>query len=147
MSETVLIGCGKLKHPRPMPAQHLYRSVYIRYAVGWAHSIGVTPIIFSARYGLVEGTRTLAPYDSSFVNGTAQTGADQVRAQAEKLALPSRLIVLAGAAYRDVLAEALPETELATPFVDLARERWGRGTRGYQVKLMREFWGRVPGAE
>lgn len=145
MSEfRVIVGCGKLKHPRSLPAQHLYRSTYIRYAVGWANSLGHEPIIFSALHGLVEGSRTLAPYDSSFVDGTQRTSAAQVARQAAALDLPLDLIVLAGESYREVLREALPEARLLTPFADLARERWGKGTQGYQVKLMREFWGRVP---
>lgn len=73
----VIIGCGKLKYPRPMPAQSLYRSTYIRYAVAWTRSIGQGPMILLAKYGLILGSRTIAPYTASFAkpSGFAAEGA------------------------------------------------------------------------
>ena len=157
MPETVIIGCGKLKHPRPLPAQHLYRSVYIRYAVGWSKSIGSAPLILSAKYGLIEGTRTIAPYTASFkkrLDGFAAEAAgirlerpapvSLVAEQVRALGLSGSVILLAGADYRRVLAEAAPDLEQRNPFLELARERFSDGRPGYQVKLMREFWGKVP---
>lgn len=157
MSEfQVIVGCGKLKHPRPLPAQHLYRSTYIRYAVGWARSVGVTPLILSAKYGLIEGTRTISPYTASFkprLDGfSAEPGVrlelpvtvERVAEQARELRLEGEVLLLAGEEYRKVLGEAAPDLMLRTPFLDLARNRFGDGRQGYQVKLMREFWGRVP---
>lgn len=153
----VVIGCGKMKHPTPLAAMHLYRSVYIRHAVGWAKSIGTVPFILSAKYGLIEGTRTISPYTASFkkrLDGFAAEAADVrrerpvsaslVAEQVRAFGLSGSVILLAGSEYRRVLAEAAPDLQQHNPFLDLARERFSDGRIGYQVKLMREFWGRVP---
>lgn len=155
--EPIIIGCGKLKHSRPLAAMHLYRSVYIRYAVGWAKSVGSVPFILSAKYGLIEGTRTIYPYTASFkkrLDGFAAeaagvrlerpASASLVAEQVRALGLSGSVILLAGAEYRRVLAEAAPTLEQRNPFLELARERFSDGRPGYQVKLMREFWGAMP---
>lgn len=65
LGRLVVIPCGSAKRPTPAPAAELYTGPYFRSCLAWARSVvpdGQIRIL-SARHGLVELTRELAPYD------------------------------------------------------------------------------------
>ena len=60
----ILVGCGKRKTQiDPCPAQFLYTGCLTKAAIGYAKARQCPWFIVSARYGLVEPTEPLRPYD------------------------------------------------------------------------------------
>jgi hypothetical protein len=63
-----LVGCVKTKQPRAAPAQELYTSPLFRGRHGWVERTCDRWFILSAKHGLVEPGRVLAPYDETLTD-------------------------------------------------------------------------------
>ena len=63
LDRVLLLGCVKLKHTRALPARDLYRSPLWVRRRAYAESRGYPWMILSAKHGLVDPDRRLAPYD------------------------------------------------------------------------------------
>jgi len=62
-NRVLLLGCVKLKHERPLPARDLYRSPLWVRRRAYAEARGYPWLILSAKHGLVDPARRIAPYD------------------------------------------------------------------------------------
>lgn len=125
----VVIGCGAAKLDHAAPAAELYTGQHFRVCRSTAEALAAPGcwFILSARYGLVEPTAVLEPYDLIL----GQPGAVQwplVRRQALRLGVyGDRVTALCGAAYADLLFHV---------FRDVRRPLAGLGI-GQQRGMMR----------
>ena len=62
-NRVLLLGCVKLKHERPLPARDLYRSPLWVRRRAYAQASRLPWLILSAKHGLVDPDRRIAPYD------------------------------------------------------------------------------------
>jgi len=58
-----LIACCKTKSNYPAKAINLYQSALFKKSVAYADKFGLPVYILSAKYGLISGERTIAPYN------------------------------------------------------------------------------------
>ena len=66
MKKVTLIACCKEKENQPLPAWLLYRSDLFSKSLAYANESGSDAVyILSAKYGLVDANRTIAPYDET----------------------------------------------------------------------------------
>lgn len=155
----VIIGCGKKKRDRPGPALDLYCSTYITTAARWARSVTREDriLVLSAKHGLIDSRTVIEPYDVSFRPARRARAPGVVieppvtervvGAQASEFGLEGTVIAIAGKAYRDVLVRATDgAVKPVNPFVDLIRARGDVPGMGHQMKAMKEWGGRIPGA-
>jgi hypothetical protein len=63
-----LVGCVKSKQPRAAPARELYRSPLFRGRRAWVERTCDRWFVLSAKHGLVEPDRLLAPYDETLTD-------------------------------------------------------------------------------
>ena len=61
-----LVACSAQKLAHPAPARKLYTGTLFRLAAAYAEQTCDRWYILSGKYGLVEPTRVLPPYDSAF---------------------------------------------------------------------------------
>lgn len=108
-----LVSCVSSKRPEPAPAKDLYVSDWFRKARAYVESSGMPWFILSAEHGLLGPDQLTAPYEKTLNTmstrerkGWAQKVIEQMRAR-----LPSRprVVVLAGARYREHLIDHLRE--------------------------------------
>lgn len=106
MSDAALIACASSKRDRPAPALELYDSTLFNLSVRYAEQRGVGSIyVLSAKYGLVEADRVIAPYDRSLndmrVGEVREWAAGVVEELKRRYDLRrDRFVVLAGKRYR-----------------------------------------------
>lgn len=103
----VVVSCGGAKLAHRAPAGELYTGSYhaaARRAAAALTSPNRT-LILSARYGLVRLVDELEPYDLHMRDARAINPWD-VAAQARKLGVSGRVVVLGGRAYADCLEMA-----------------------------------------
>jgi hypothetical protein len=108
-----LVGCSSTKLNRPAPARELYTSPLFKKASAYAEATCDRWYVLSAKYGLIPPDTELYPYDQRLVrrghhwmSADERAWADLVERQlreALRWTPEPRLIVLAGAAYRDLL--------------------------------------------
>lgn len=125
----VVIGCGAAKLGHAAPAAELYTGQHFKVCRSTAEALAAPGcwFILSARYGLVEPTAVLEPYELRL----GQPGAVQwpvVRRQALRLGVFSdRVTALCGTPYADLLEHV---------FRDVRRPLAGLGI-GYQRAMMK----------
>ena len=78
----VVTACGRRKHDRPMPACKLYKSPRIKAV--YNRTQGCDFAILSAKYGLVEADRVIAPYEQVMTKERAEELVEQVMAKVKK---------------------------------------------------------------
>lgn len=143
----VIIGCGKGKRPHPAPAADLYTGSYIRNAVAWARSVTDDDhiLILSAKHGLIRGTRTIEPYNVSFLGQGRPVRLATIGEQADQLGLCGPIITLAGQEYRKRLRAATRgRVTPVNPFYAVLDRLGVNHQTGYQAQQFKRWHGRVP---
>lgn len=111
-STLCIVSCGARKAPGPAPAALLYTGRYFRLTARLAMEVcGSQWLILSARHGIVHPQDYLEPYDEKLGRrGSLERLAGLAAGQAAERGLDrySRIIVLAGRAYAEAAARALP---------------------------------------
>lgn len=119
-----LVGCGKAKLDRAAPARELYTGSLFRAAARWADRHADRWYVLSAKHGVVDPDNVLDPYNYSMMDlaqsdrsgriahpGPLNLWATRCRAalfstrerEAARLSPGDHVVLLAGAAYTDVL--------------------------------------------
>lgn len=111
-AETVaLVACASGKHASAAPARDLYRSPLFQKSRFWAEHEAERWYVLSALHGLLDPGELVAPYEASLVEAGAEARQAWGRRVAGDLLRrhehPTRFVVLAGRAYRDVLIPIL----------------------------------------
>jgi len=102
--DVTLITCTNAKRDEPAPARELYDpSGYFRDMRAYAEARGHPWYILSAKHGLVDPDKTLAPYDAV---GLSETQAFEIAAALKEKGVQT-VHVTGGAAYTDELTPAL----------------------------------------
>ena len=143
----VVVGCGKAKRLDPHPAADLYTSAFIVNAVKWARSVNAAIFILTAKYGLIPGTKIIPPYDATWSGPSAEPTVPMTKlaAQIAQVGLSGPVITLAGSEYRERLINAAEGRAIPhNPYLMMARERYGAGSRGYQTRLLIHTHGKIP---
>lgn len=120
-----LVACGKRKLDRPAPARALYTSPLFRRASAYADAHADRWYVLSAFHGLIAPDTELHPYDRSLAAASVR----ERDAWAERVAYDLRrachgyvvrVVLLAGAVYRDPLAHRLRQwCAVETPLAGL----------------------------
>lgn len=104
-----LVSCVSKKRARPACAKNLYDSELFKKARLYAEKSGHSWCILSAKYGLVEPSRVIAPYDvtlSSMPVDQRKRWARRVFAQLiRRFPNLNKVVFLAGAKYREYLVQ------------------------------------------
>ncbi len=137
----VVISCGARKAATRQPAAMLYTGSHFKTAYRWARSVVPSRAIFilSAKYGLIESSKVIEPYDLRL----GQLGSitpDAVREQAVDLSIANEhtVIVVGGQDYVALAREVWPDC--LAPF---GKEAGIKGI-GYSLQAMNRQMGRVP---
>jgi len=148
----VVVACGQVKRGRPGMASQVYTSSLFRCALRWAQSVAPPGrvLILSARHGLIEPTRYVAPYEVSFGNprhGRRAVGqaisAQHLARQVAERGLSGRVICVGGEVYVQRLRAA--GCDAADPFGDLLRaEGHHHSGAGRLQSALRRWHGRIP---
>lgn len=105
-----LVACTSRKGDQPATAEFIYRSPLFSAARSYAERRADQWFILSAKHGLLSPKDVIAPYDESLLNQSEaqrRTWAAGVhRAFVARVPAGSRVIFLAGSAYRSYLAPA-----------------------------------------
>jgi len=111
----ILVGCVKLKLDRPAPAKNLYCSPLWRHRRRYAEASGRPWLILSARHGLIDPDRRIAPYDLALGQLTAaqrREWGERVARQLEEKLGPiagTTFELHAGAVYRRAIEPGIAE--------------------------------------
>lgn len=115
VTKIALVSCVKKKQCTPMPARYLYCSDWFRKASAYAMCIADEWYILSAKYGLVEPDRVIAPYDVTLNRMSAaerREWARQVLSDLKKLLEPGdHAAILAGEKYRENLIKPIQDMD------------------------------------
>ena len=120
-----LVACGKRKLDHPAPARDLYTGPLFRRAAAYAEIRCDRWYVLSAFHGLVAPDTELHPYDRSLTSAgdrERDAWASRVDFDLRRLCRGDsvRVVVLAGAAYRDHLAYRLRKwADVETPLAGL----------------------------
>lgn len=113
----ILISCVSEKRSSPSPAKDLYISSWFLKARRYAEQTGARWFILSAEYGLVPPDQVIAPYDRTLNTMSVperRRWADHVGNQlSSQVPEAKHIIFLAGARYREFLAERLQREGVA----------------------------------
>lgn len=105
------LSCVSQKRTAPAAAKDLYISDLFSKARSYIESTGAPWFILSAKYGLISPESVIAPYDltlNKMAIADRRQWADRVLDQLDKQGLdPQRIVMLAGARYREFLTPAL----------------------------------------
>lgn len=108
-----LVSCVASKQARQVPAKDLYVSDWFRKARAYVESTGMPWFILSAECGLLDPNQPTAPYEKTLNTMPARERKDWAQRVIEQMRtrLPSgpRVVVLAGARYREHLIDYLHE--------------------------------------
>jgi len=109
-----LLACSRTKADRPVPARELYVSPLFRAARAYMerrYGHG-NWLILSARYGLVDPDRLIAPYDLNLrqlTPGQRESWGDRIAVElTDRFPAGTVLWFHAGAVYRDAIAPVVP---------------------------------------
>jgi len=131
-----LVSCVAARATTPCPGRDLYRSPWFRLARAYVKWGKCGWFILSARHGLLDPERRVAPYDLSLHDlspddrrGWASEVADRLRRVAPP---PRKIEILAGLRYREFLLELLMALgyEVAVPMAGLGigqQLKWLKG--------------------
>lgn len=103
-----LVQCVKKKHARPLAAKELYCSDWFLKARQYVERQGGRWLILSAKHGVVEPDRVIAPYEVTLNNKTAaacRLWAESVAGELYgRIRSGDRVVMLAGEVYRQHLS-------------------------------------------
>lgn len=141
-SVVYVVPCSRQHVEHAAPARDFYESHQFRYTLAAAERMaaadGGRVLIMSAKYGLVEPTEVLAPYDVT-VNDSAAI--DQFRlavtAITHGLDYDSDVYTFLPRSYRELLAEALQMLEIYTSDVYESSPGGRQGGIGFQRGVVR----------
>lgn len=137
----LLLACSqrKLDTKVPLPALHLYDGVNYRVLRkvllerGWPAGLQIK--ILSARYGLIDATKRIEPYDKRMNKPRAQRINDKVLSELKKISAPKSVFVNLGEDYLPAvrgLEQVFPHAEFAP------------GPIGMKMKAMKRWLRRLP---
>ena len=110
MNQICLVPCVSKKRSHPTRAEELYVSTFFKKARNYALKFDRWYIL-SARYGLVEPARTIEPYEMTLNRMTKRSRHDWAGSVVESICQwtngSERIVILAGAAYRENLVPML----------------------------------------
>lgn len=116
-SALVLVSCVSMKASATAPARELYTSPWFCAARAMVEHSGAPWLILSALHGLVEPTTRIAPYEKTLLTMSVEerrAWASGVLAALLPLAKEKgRVVMLAGARYREFLVPPLRATGIA----------------------------------
>jgi hypothetical protein len=72
-----LVGCGRQKQVIPAPAAELYTSRHFKTSLEWANRFCDRTLILSSKYGLIEPSRVIAPYNVTLSKAPAASAPDK----------------------------------------------------------------------
>lgn len=136
-----LVGCGKakVKTDEPVPARSLYTGGLFRGSLRFSLDCCQHTFIVSAKYGLLELTKKVEPYDMTLKDmcaGERDAWAIEVvrrlREQMNGKGFPFQAVILAGAVYADPLY-----TECSWNHIPACRPMRGLG-QGQRLKWLAE---------
>lgn len=142
--KVALISCVSEKERSALPAKDLYVSRLFRGAYQYAKQIGAEKIfILSARYGLVEETEVIAPYDETLnskpIADRKAWAAGVLESLNEKTDLQKdEFVILAGKKYREFLVD-----QLANVSIPLEGMSIGKQLDFYKKRLASEQCGKL----
>lgn len=116
----IIISCGKRKRWTPAPALELYCGGYFLAMKRWALSITTRDRIYilSAKYGLIHGSKLIAPYESKMGARSQVITSDQINAQARALNLKyAPCIFVGGNAYSRIMRAALSDVQCLFDYI------------------------------
>lgn len=131
--EIALVGCGKLKYNRRLPARDMYRGDLFRKALAYATKTAENVYILSAKYGLIEPHEVIDPYDLSIIEigraGRERWGKIAMDELLRRHLLTFlRISIYAGYHYADPFIRAAEASRLPWDF-DLPLKHLGIGQR------------------
>jgi len=138
MSKTiVLVSCVKSKSNKPQPARDLYTSTLFKGCSAYAEKFGDEWYILSAKYGLLNPSQVVAPYEKTLNNMLAaerRTWAKGVLSDLKRVIVSGdEIIFLAGKRYREYLIKPLEKLgcKISIPMEGLP---FGKQLRWLKVK-------------
>ncbi len=129
MRTLIVVPCGSAKQSTPAPADAFYTGGYHRACMAYAHAIaaGARVVILSAKYGFVELSQTLEPYNVTFGDLAAVT-VEELAYQLEQLGRFDAVKVLGGKRYVAMVRAVAPGAVQIIPDV---------GGIGYQLQWLK----------
>ena len=110
-STEIWVSCVSKKRSGSMPAKDLYVSAWFVKARDYVEATGADWRILSAKYGLITPDRRIDPYEltlNKMAVAERRRWADRVLEQVrERDSQPARIVMLAGARYREFLEPRL----------------------------------------
>jgi hypothetical protein len=123
MSTLALVSCVSMKRPEPSLARDLYLSPWFLKARAYVESTNSPWFILSAEYGLLRPDQIVAPYERTLntmgIHDRREWARRVLDGLVPQLGGVGRIIVLAGARYREFL---LPVLRQACPVVEIPME-------------------------
>jgi len=126
MTDTTLavIGCGNAKADEASAARDLYTSNYFGLKREYGEHFADRLVILSAEHGLVWGTRTIEPYDTTLDDRDREALVDEVawnlRSPFTDHSHADEVLLLAGRDYASIYADAIKqENEIAFDPLDM----------------------------
>ena len=122
----VLVSCVKSKTNKPMPARELYTSPLFKKSSAYAEQIADRWFILSAKYGLLEPDRVIAPYEKTLNKMPVSERRSWASKVSEDLLIHlkpgDKIIFLAGIKYREFLIKPLEKAgcQISIPMEGLA---------------------------
>ena len=111
-----LVSCVSRKREQPLAAKDLYISDWFVKARAYVEQAGDEWFILSAEYGLVSPQTVIAPYERNLnAMGIAERrawGSKVLRQLQPELTGVDRVVILAGARYREFLVDAIRGKEV-----------------------------------
>jgi hypothetical protein len=134
----LILACSKTKNhtPSPAPAIHIYDGVNFRVIRktfrerGWPPGLQIK--ILSAKYGLIDATKIIKPYDQRLDKKRATGIKRHVVSELAKVPAPKTVFVNLGAEYLpavDGLQQLFPESEIT----------YAEGAIGLKMKAMKNW--------
>lgn len=109
--KVVLVSCVSKKDDKSRPAADLYQSHWFKKASAYAKQICDEWYILSAKYGLLQPTETISPYDITLNNMKSSDrklwAQDVLEQLTNKINPGDEIIFLAGTKYRENLISPL----------------------------------------
>lgn len=139
----LLVGCSATKRAaeRPLPAIQLYDGVNFRVLRAFLNRYGWPPgllvKILSAKYGVIDATTLIEPYDQRMTRARAMELRPAVTAELRALPAPAQVFVNLGSEYR----LALPDLKQLWP---TARRQTAAGGIGRKMQAMKRWLARLP---
>jgi len=117
-----LLSCGKTKAKTAVPAKHMYLgtlfSLQYQYALQHADMI----YILSAKYGLLDPETIIEPYDETLLKKSKKDRLAWAERVLEVMPQADEYIFLAGAKYREFLADKLQPASVPLEGLSIGRQ-------------------------